>query len=135
MRRARPLAQSDHLERDGAIKAFLPGAINDSLAAAADLFEQLVIPKIHLDSARLLPTVGVFLERSQSGSEQTNAAKSARPATCASESKATPPGPNTPSFQMIASKSSCLNPPCSSFAIERASVELPIKSIGCGFGG
>ena len=28
-----------------------------------------------------------------------------------------------------------LEPACSSFAIERASVELPMKSIGCGFGG
>src|SRR6266566_3122337 len=77
VRRARPLAEPDHLERDGAIKAFLPRAINHALSAATNLFEQLVVAKLHLDSMRLLLATVVVLERSQSSSEHTHATKSA----------------------------------------------------------
>src|ERR1044071_2273027 len=78
MRRARPLTQPNHLERDRAAKAFLARAINYALAAAPDLFDDFVIAKFHLDSARLLLVLVIVLDRFQSSFEQANAAKSAR---------------------------------------------------------
>ena len=49
-----PLAQANHFERDGAVEAFLPRAINHALAAATDLFQQFVITEVskHALSAR-----------------------------------------------------------------------------------
>jgi hypothetical protein len=40
------LAQADHLQRDSAIKTFLPGTIDHALSAATDLFEQIVVTEI-----------------------------------------------------------------------------------------
>src|SRR6266516_1504197 len=65
VRRARPLAEPDHLERDGAIQAFLPRAINHALSAATNLFEQLVVAKCHFYSARLLRMLVLRTKRTE----------------------------------------------------------------------
>jgi len=78
VRRARPFTQPENLERDGAVEAFLASAINHALSAASNFFEQFVVSKLHLDSVRVLLALVVLIERSQSGFEQTHAAKSAR---------------------------------------------------------
>src|SRR5438552_19154936 len=77
MGRAGPSAQTNNFQRNRAIKTFLASAINHALSASANHLEQLVSAELHLDTARLLLTVVVLLERSQSSSEQTNAAKAA----------------------------------------------------------
>ncbi len=41
-----PMAHPYDLKRDGAIKAFLPGAINHALSATTDFFQQFVVPKV-----------------------------------------------------------------------------------------
>src|SRR5689334_3923125 len=46
MRRARPTAKPDHLERDDAIQALLARAKNYALSAPADLLEQFVIAEV-----------------------------------------------------------------------------------------
>jgi hypothetical protein len=53
------------------------GAIDHPLAAPADFLKQPVVAKFHLDSARLLSTI-ILIKRSETGSKQTHAAKSAR---------------------------------------------------------
>src|SRR5207248_9580984 len=47
VRCARPLAETDHFERDSSVEAFLARAIHYALSAAPDLFDQLVIAKLH----------------------------------------------------------------------------------------
>ena len=78
MRLCSPGAQANYFECDGAVETFLPGAINYTLTAPADFLQQLIVAKLHLHPARLLRAIVVLLERSQSSSKQTNAAKSAR---------------------------------------------------------
>src|SRR5438046_8443562 len=46
MRFSGPMAQANHFERNRAIETFLPGAINDALAAATDYLQQFVVAKI-----------------------------------------------------------------------------------------
>ena len=76
VRRARPLAQANDFQRNRAIETFLARPINDPLAAAADLLEQLIIAKLHLHSLRFLGVVAFVIKRSESCPKQTHAAKS-----------------------------------------------------------
>jgi hypothetical protein len=39
------MAETNYLQRDDSVETFLPRSINDRLAAASNLFEQLVITK------------------------------------------------------------------------------------------
>ena len=45
------LAGEDHLQRDGPIEACLPSLVDDTHAAAGDLFHQLVVPEVMHDLA------------------------------------------------------------------------------------
>ena len=58
------MAKTNDFECDGPIKTFLSRPINHALTAATNLLEQLVIAELHLDPARLLRAVAVFLQRS-----------------------------------------------------------------------
>src|SRR5205823_896365 len=46
MWRARPVAETDHFQRDRSIQAFLPGSVNHALSAASDLLQQLIVAKL-----------------------------------------------------------------------------------------
>ena len=77
MRRTRPLTETDDFQRDGSIEAFLARPINNPLTTAPELFEQLVIAKLHLDSTRFRSTIVLLIKQTKTGSEQTHAAQSA----------------------------------------------------------
>src|SRR5437870_12970098 len=90
MRRTGPLPETNDFQRHRAVQTFLTRPINDSLSAATDFLDQIVIAKSHLH-ARLFRRVPVFIvERSETSAEKTDAAQSARrigkdgrPALCA----------------------------------------------------
>jgi hypothetical protein len=46
MRVGSPVAQADHSKSDGAVQTFLPCAINHTLAATTDYFQQLIVAKV-----------------------------------------------------------------------------------------
>jgi hypothetical protein len=65
----RPLTKADDFQGDCAIETLLPGAVNYTLAATPNLFEQLVIAKLHVGSARLLSTIVPLIKRTETRSE------------------------------------------------------------------
>ena len=46
MRFRSPMAEANHFECNRAIQTFLPGAIDDTLTATADLLQQFVVAKV-----------------------------------------------------------------------------------------
>src|SRR5690349_8935814 len=78
MGRARPLAEANHFQCNCAVETFLAGAINHALSTATNLLEKFIIAELHVQACRVVLAIAILLERSQSGLEQANTAKSAR---------------------------------------------------------
>src|SRR6266516_3492120 len=72
-----PPAKPNDFQRDDPIKTLLPRPINHPLTAPTNFLHELVVAELHLRSSRLLPLAVPLIKRTETGSKQTQAAKSA----------------------------------------------------------